>query len=42
MANKTLAARVGSTYGRPMVITENPIPSQIEREKCGGAKEKTD
>jgi hypothetical protein len=39
MANKILAARVGSTYGRPMVITENPNPSQIEREKSGRAKE---
>jgi hypothetical protein len=40
MANKTLAARVGSTYGRLMVVTENPKPSQIEREKSAWAKEK--
>ena len=32
-ADKTLAARVGSTGGRPMVVIENPNPGQMEREK---------
>jgi hypothetical protein len=41
MANKTLAARVVLTCGQPMVVIENPNPSQIEREKSAWAKEKT-
>jgi hypothetical protein len=37
MANKILAARVGSTYGQPMVVIENSNPGQIEREKSSAA-----
>ena len=40
-ADKTVAPRVGSTGGRPMVITENSKPGQMEREKTAVAEEKT-
>jgi len=40
LADKTLAARIGSTCGRPKVLTENPNTGQIEREKKGSAEKK--
>jgi hypothetical protein len=39
-ANKTLSARLGSTDGRPMVVTENSNPGQMEREKTSADAEK--
>jgi hypothetical protein len=38
LADKILAARIGSTCGRPKVLTENPNSGQIEREKKGATK----
>jgi hypothetical protein len=40
LADKTLAARIGLTCGRPKVPTENPNTRQIEREKKGSTKKK--
>jgi hypothetical protein len=39
-ADKTLAARIGSTCGQPKVLTENPNTGQIEREKMGSTEKK--
>ena len=40
-ADKIVAPRVGSTGGRPMVVTENPNPGQMESEKTGSGEGKT-